>query len=80
LIYIPVEGLFRHVNTDLCQFNTLLASVGLSKETLLVPQDEGLPIPYPAWTRRLRAALYPTKEKLSLEITNRRWSKICCGS
>jgi hypothetical protein len=63
VIYIPVVGLFHLVNTDLCQFNTLLASEGLSEETLLVPQDAGLPIPYPARTRRLRAALHPTREK-----------------
>jgi hypothetical protein len=68
VIYIPVVGLFLIVNTDLCQFNTLLASVGLSEETLLVSQDEGLPIPYPAQTRRLRAALYSTKKKVNVKV------------
>ena len=63
MIYILVVGLFHLVNADLCQFNTLLASVGLSEETLLVPHDEGLRIPYPARSRRLRAALHPAREK-----------------
>jgi len=64
VIYIPVVGLFHLVNTDLCQFNTHLASVGLSEETLHVAQDEGLRVPYPARSRRLRAALHPTREKV----------------
>jgi len=63
VIYILVVGLSHLVNADLCQFNNLLASVGLSEETLLVPHDEGLQISYPARSRRLRAALQPTREK-----------------